>query len=287
HYLCEDLITAAAAGASEDTTTCARQRATAAITAAPATHAKNPFHSHTDMTKAITGASATAPKNPTPFTNPTAPTSAATAPLSTASTPEFNTPNAATKTATTSGSPPGAAPAAAAASKEMAPPAAKEQSEQVRRAESPVLPRSQAPTAPPASTVAERAPAVSASRPSVMTARKVDMFKLVILSLAFCLCLSQANYIQRNPNDPSSYNFRYQVRDNIGNNYGHQEQRQGDNTQGEYRVLLPDGRVQIVSYRVSGDSGFVANVEYEGEARQQFQSQGFQGQKFQKNYNHY
>ena len=35
---------------------------------------------------------------------------------------------------------------------------------------------------------------------------------------------------------------------------------------GEYRVNLPDGRVQIVSYEASAEKGFVANVRYEGTA---------------------
>merc|ERR1711936_283583 len=36
--------------------------------------------------------------------------------------------------------------------------------------------------------------------------------------------------------------------------------------QGEYRVELPDGRVQIVSYHADHENGFIADVRYEGEA---------------------
>ncbi|XP_064123099.1 pro-resilin-like [Macrobrachium nipponense] len=59
------------------------------------------------------------------------------------------------------------------------------------------------------------------------------------------------------------YNFNWAVSDE----FGHQEQRDGDNTRGSYFVHLPDGRLQKVTYFVDGDSGYVADVSYEGEAR--------------------
>ena len=45
-----------------------------------------------------------------------------------------------------------------------------------------------------------------------------------------------------------------------GSSYDSQETRDGYATQGEYRVALPDGRTQIVTYTVNDDSGFVADV---------------------------
>lgn len=47
-----------------------------------------------------------------------------------------------------------------------------------------------------------------------------------------------------------------------GNNYGHQETRTGDNVNGGYYTLLPDGRVLRVDYRVDPTSGFVAKIRY-------------------------
>ncbi|MPC30330.1 Pro-resilin [Portunus trituberculatus] len=63
-----------------------------------------------------------------------------------------------------------------------------------------------------------------------------------------------------------AYNYNYQVKDYYGNNFGHGEQRYGEVTQGSYYNHLPDGRLQTVNYAVDGYSGFLADVNYEGEA---------------------
>ncbi|XP_042885427.1 pro-resilin-like isoform X1 [Penaeus japonicus] len=64
----------------------------------------------------------------------------------------------------------------------------------------------------------------------------------------------------------AKYNFNWAVSDDSSSNeFGHQEARDGDLTQGSYYVQLPDGRLQSVTYFVDGDSGYVAEVNYEGE----------------------
>ena len=51
-------------------------------------------------------------------------------------------------------------------------------------------------------------------------------------------------------------------------NFGANEERNGYATNGGYRVALPDGRTQIVTYTVAdGYSGYVADVSYEGQAQ--------------------
>ncbi|XP_057365439.1 mucin-5AC-like [Daphnia carinata] len=62
------------------------------------------------------------------------------------------------------------------------------------------------------------------------------------------------------------YSFNWAVYDGYGNDYGHYESSDSKVTSGSYRVLLPDGRVQIVTYRDDG-YGYIADVKYEGEAK--------------------
>ncbi|XP_076061334.1 uncharacterized protein LOC143037105 [Oratosquilla oratoria] len=64
------------------------------------------------------------------------------------------------------------------------------------------------------------------------------------------------------------YEFTHAVKDEeTANDFGHQEARDDEHTQGSYYVQLSDGRLQKVTYYVDGDSGFIAEVSYEGEAR--------------------
>ena len=63
----------------------------------------------------------------------------------------------------------------------------------------------------------------------------------------------------------AKYDFNWAVNED-SNEFGHQEARDGDDTQGSYYVQLPDGRLQQVTYYVDGDNGYVAEVNYQGEA---------------------
>ncbi|XP_045624455.2 cuticle protein 18.6-like [Procambarus clarkii] len=70
------------------------------------------------------------------------------------------------------------------------------------------------------------------------------------------------------PVAPPKYDFSWALKDDYSrNDFGHQESRDGYDTQGSYSVLLPDGRLQTVTYTVNGDSGYVAQVAYEGQAQ--------------------
>ena len=63
------------------------------------------------------------------------------------------------------------------------------------------------------------------------------------------------------------YDFGYIVANDHPQNFNHKENRDGYQTHGEYSVALADGRIMRVIYQVNGDSGFIADVSYEGEAR--------------------
>ncbi|XP_076042075.1 cuticle protein 19.8-like, partial [Oratosquilla oratoria] len=69
------------------------------------------------------------------------------------------------------------------------------------------------------------------------------------------------------PTEPPKYAYNYNVNDHFtGADFQASESRDGYTTQGEYRVLLPDSRIQIVKYVDRGD-GLIAEVTYEGEAK--------------------
>lgn len=52
-----------------------------------------------------------------------------------------------------------------------------------------------------------------------------------------------------------------------GNDYSQRESSDGNVVQGEYRVLLPDSRTQIVKYTADDANGYNADVQYEGQAQ--------------------
>jgi hypothetical protein len=68
---------------------------------------------------------------------------------------------------------------------------------------------------------------------------------------------------------PAVYQYGYAVADDYsGANFAANENRDGYATNGEYRVNLPDGRTQIVTYSVADAyGGYVADVRYEGVAQ--------------------
>ncbi|CAK1549108.1 unnamed protein product [Leptosia nina] len=62
--------------------------------------------------------------------------------------------------------------------------------------------------------------------------------------------------------EPANYNFGYMVNDVIeGTDFGHREERQEEIAQGEYHVVLPDGRKQTVSYKAD-ERGFKPQISY-------------------------
>merc|ERR1712142_255202 len=67
---------------------------------------------------------------------------------------------------------------------------------------------------------------------------------------------------------PAVYQYGYAVADDYSKaNFAANENRDGYSTHGEYRVALPDGRTQIVTYSTADAySGNVADVKYEGQA---------------------
>ena len=64
------------------------------------------------------------------------------------------------------------------------------------------------------------------------------------------------SYAEPAYSEPASYSYSWAVKDDYSkNDYGQNEKREGANTAGSYQVLLPDGRVQKVTYTVDAYNG--------------------------------
>merc|ERR1711990_241737 len=111
---------------------------------------------------------------------------------------------------------------------------------------------------------------------NLKTKQKMAFFKVLVAS-AMVACAAAAPAAPAPYHAPAPapyhepvvapvYNFQYGVSDGYtGAVFSHNEDRNNYDTKGEYRVNLPDGRVQIVTYS-AGPDGYVADVKYEGEA---------------------
>ena len=68
---------------------------------------------------------------------------------------------------------------------------------------------------------------------------------------------------------PMPYSFAYAVKDDPSyNDYAHQETADDKGVvNGQYRVLLPDGRTQTVNYKADDYTGYIADVKYSGDAK--------------------
>eukprot|EP00095_Tigriopus_kingsejongensis_P000715 snap_masked-scaffold558_size137302-processed-gene-0.8 protein:Tk00715 transcript:snap_masked-scaffold558_size137302-processed-gene-0.8-mRNA-1 annotation:"bcs-1 protein" len=100
----------------------------------------------------------------------------------------------------------------------------------------------------------------------------MDVF-IALSALLALACAAPADPYHPAPSyqeGPANYQYGYAVQDDYaGVNFQANEARDGYATNGGYRVALPDGRTQIVTYTVADDySGYVADVQYEGYAKE-------------------
>merc|ERR1712088_586364 len=112
---------------------------------------------------------------------------------------------------------------------------------------------------------------------------KIDMLKVVIFSALVAVTVSApAGPPAYGPPPPAPYHapvpveklppqpfaYQYGVKDDYSGASFDKSESQDPNgvVQGEYRVALPDGRTQIVTYSADHAGGFIADVKYEGTA---------------------
>merc|ERR1719452_467081 len=77
-----------------------------------------------------------------------------------------------------------------------------------------------------------------------------------------------SSYHHEEKKEGKPFNFNVDVNDAYtGNVFTNRQSNDGKVTTGEYRVLLPDGRTQVVKYTADHYNGYQAEVTYEGEAK--------------------
>ncbi|EFX87476.1 pro-resilin-like isoform X1 [Daphnia pulex] len=88
-----------------------------------------------------------------------------------------------------------------------------------------------------------------------------SMLTLIGATVLMALIGSSLSYSDTYSNTPS-YSYAYQILDTYsGQDFGHEEASKSGKVNGEYRVLLPDDRLQVVSYSAD-QNGYVADVQY-------------------------
>lgn len=76
-------------------------------------------------------------------------------------------------------------------------------------------------------------------------------------------CCTKKWYLHCTFQAKPDYTYSYGIEDPYsGNSQAHEESRQGDNVQGEYRVIQPDGLLRIVRYIADPERGFQVDVQY-------------------------
>lgn len=89
-----------------------------------------------------------------------------------------------------------------------------------------------------------------------------NLFQTVIGLL--CVTFACLAYADEEPSAPAQYEFSYAVNEpSTGDQKDQQETRNGDDVNGYYRTLDPDGYLRTVKYKSDAVSGFTAEVTRE------------------------